>query len=496
MAQAQNTSIDAVSGLQPLSYLNQNQPATVLFVRQSRPPTTNDRNYKFGTLWLDTEANEVFVFINTKANEAIWVLIGGMGGFPITPFVVGKVGDGGYQTIQSALDAARDAGGGLVYVQPNAYTENLTFYDKVNVASLITIESDVVIIIGTHTPAEVGAFSIRGCSLTGTAAILTSTTDGFANISFEECFFSVTDGFVCDLVNWTGDITMKGCDNNSTDDGVFNNTGGARFFSENSELGQGVTRTFTVNGSVRMDTTEISCLVNISGGQNLLERTLFARKVTFSGTATVEALFSGFLSGSTIAITATSSNPIVLSNCLIDALVGTPAIEGTSTVTLANVTFSENNVLESTLTLSDRPEVKSGSFRTVTANQNSEIELKGTTISAVGLNATIDLNITPKSGGNVVINPGAIVLDSVGGGIQIKEGLNARMGIALLINGIVVVNNNTVSNTTRIFLTHQSLSGAFGAVAVSARTAGVSFQILSLSAADNGIVAWMMIEPA
>ena len=495
MAQAQNTSIDAVSGLQPLSYLNQNQPATVLFVRQSRPPTTNDKNYKFGTLWLDTEANEVFVLINVKANAAIWVLIGGLGAFPITPFVVGKIGDGGFQTIQSAMNAAQDAGGGLVYIQPNTYTENLTFFDKVSLASIIDVDSSPVIIIGTHTPATSGAFSIRGCTLDGTAAILNSTAAGSANISFEECFFSVTDGFICDLVNWTGDITIKECDNNSANDGIFNNTGGSRFFSKNSVIGQGVNRVFTMNGNVRMDTTQISCGMSLSGGQNLLDHSLFVREVTFSGTASVIVLFCAFNEVSLPAITATSSNIITLINCSVDTA-NSPAIDGTSTVELADVTFVKNNDLASTLTLSGTPEVKSGSFATVVASQNTGMKLADTTISAVGLNSFINLTIAPKGGGDVKINPGSVVIETVGNGLQIKEGVNARMGIATLANGTVIVNNNTVTNNTRIFLTHQSLSGAFGAVGISARSAGFNFQIQSLSGADNGVVAWMMVEPA
>lgn len=54
------------------------------------------------------------------------------GGYPITPFVVGPVGKAGYQTIQSAINAANTAGGGIVYIQPGTYTENLILQPKVN----------------------------------------------------------------------------------------------------------------------------------------------------------------------------------------------------------------------------------------------------------------------------------------------------------------------------------------------------------------------------
>ncbi len=76
MAQAQNVSANAVSGIQPLSYLNQNQPSSVLFVRQKRAPTTNDRRFKFGTLWLDTNGNTVYALVNIANNAAFWSLLG------------------------------------------------------------------------------------------------------------------------------------------------------------------------------------------------------------------------------------------------------------------------------------------------------------------------------------------------------------------------------------------------------------------------------------
>ncbi len=76
MAQAQNTTSDAVSALQPLSYLNSNQPATVLFTSSAGSPQTTDRRFKLGTLWLDTSTTAVYSLVSVAANSANWSLLG------------------------------------------------------------------------------------------------------------------------------------------------------------------------------------------------------------------------------------------------------------------------------------------------------------------------------------------------------------------------------------------------------------------------------------
>ncbi len=77
MAQAQNVSSNAVSGLNPLSYLGSNQPANVLIVtsRTNRFPFKNDKNYQLGTLWV-VDGAAIFAFLGLLNNEARWELLG------------------------------------------------------------------------------------------------------------------------------------------------------------------------------------------------------------------------------------------------------------------------------------------------------------------------------------------------------------------------------------------------------------------------------------
>lgn len=92
---------------------------------------------------------------------------------------------------------------------------------------------------------------------------------------------------------------------------------------------------------------------------------------------------------------------------------------------------------------------------------------------------------------------GNFQINNVGGGLQIKEGSNAKMGVCTLVLGTCTVSNTAVTANSRIWLTHQNLSTITVPVglAISARSAGVSFTILSGNLTDTSVIAWQMIEP-
>lgn len=91
---------------------------------------------------------------------------------------------------------------------------------------------------------------------------------------------------------------------------------------------------------------------------------------------------------------------------------------------------------------------------------------------------------------------GDLVLGTVGEGVRIKEGTNARMGVATLVAGTVTVNTTAVTASSRVMLTGQNSSGTHGELTVSARTAGTSFTITSSNGADTRSVGWIIFEPA
>jgi hypothetical protein len=93
---------------------------------------------------------------------------------------------------------------------------------------------------------------------------------------------------------------------------------------------------------------------------------------------------------------------------------------------------------------------------------------------------------------------GNIVAALAGAGYLVKEGSNAKMGVATLVGGTVTVSTTKVTASSRIQLTTQALGTVTApkAIAVTARTAGTSFTITSADATDTSTVAWLIMEPA
>lgn len=102
------------------------------------------------------------------------------------------------------------------------------------------------------------------------------------------------------------------------------------------------------------------------------------------------------------------------------------------------------------------------------------------------------------TGTAVTQTPGSVAVTTVGRGVRIKEGTNAKQGVATLVAGTVTVANTSVTASSRIFLTVQSLGTVTApkTVAVTARTAGTSFTITSADATDTSVVAYEIFESA
>jgi hypothetical protein len=87
-----------------------------------------------------------------------------------------------------------------------------------------------------------------------------------------------------------------------------------------------------------------------------------------------------------------------------------------------------------------------------------------------------------------------LAINSVGGGLQIKEGANAKMGTAVLVAGTVTVNTTKAGAGTRIFLTTLTPGGTPGFLRVSAIVNGTSFTITSSSGTDTSTVSWLILD--
>lgn len=277
----------------------------------------------------------------------------GLGRFPITPYVVGPSGQAGYQTIQSAINAANAAGGGMVYVQPGTYTENLTFFDNIQVVSIEYVNAPHTIIVGLHTPPLTGEIAIRGIVLQSATHIFSSNSAGSSTISILECTFNITNGYIFNLPNWTGTgFNINDCGELSTNNGVVNNSGGAGFFSNNCQIGAGSANTFTANGSVRLDLTFLNCPAAISASFLFINFALFGFTLTLSGTVFGNIFLGDFFPASGPAIIMNSSGNINLFQTTINSS-NNPAIAGTGigTLKISDVIFLDNANTAGTLTL-------------------------------------------------------------------------------------------------------------------------------------------------
>lgn len=67
----------SVSGQNNLSYLNQESEVTPIVVRAQRVPTTADRRYKIGTMWIDRKNDASYQLTNVLGGNATWIKLGG-----------------------------------------------------------------------------------------------------------------------------------------------------------------------------------------------------------------------------------------------------------------------------------------------------------------------------------------------------------------------------------------------------------------------------------
>lgn len=108
-----------------------------------------------------------------------------------------------------------------------------------------------------------------------------------------------------------------------------------------------------------------------------------------------------------------------------------------------------------------------------------------------------DVKLSRTAANQLSLTTADFRIASVGRGVRIAEGTNAKMGVVTLAGGAATVANTSVTASSRIFLTGQDDNGGTpGSLRVSARVVGTSFTITSSSASDISIVAWEIKEPA
>jgi len=277
------------------------------------------------------------------------------GGNFISQYVVATDGTAPYTTIQAAIDDATLAGGAhVIWIQPGTYTEDL------NITSSITFMSidGAATIVGVHTPPTTGTVTFDGFVLVSATDILNSSAAGVTTFNVNNSFIVITNGYIFNLPNWSGELLMDNCGEASTEDGVVNNiTGSSSIKFLNVEMGAG-SKTMELNGDaagfLRFDTVNVNCPVNMLGDGDLFLQNgvKFANTVTIGGTLSGFAIDTNFRGGASQALTYNSSGNFSISNGEIQST-NNPAIGGTGsgTLTLTSVAFPDDNNLAATLTV-------------------------------------------------------------------------------------------------------------------------------------------------
>ena len=255
-----------------------------------------------------------------------------------------------YQTIQSAINAANAAGGNAtIFIRSGTYTENLTLYSTVNLEGA---EASTTIITGVHTPPNAGSTTFSRIGFVSASDVINSAAAGTTTFKFARCNFSITNGYVLNVANWTGAILMKYCNEGaSTTNGIINNTGTSQVDLINNTIGAGTAKSLTVNGAVTIFNNRIGCPIALSGnatsvfdGGCALQGT-----VTVTGNANLTIANSRIVTGVATALVASSTLPVLLSNVSINTT-NAIAINGTGSVSFAEATFPQSNVVAGTVT--------------------------------------------------------------------------------------------------------------------------------------------------
>ena len=391
-------------------------------------------------------------------------------GFPITPFVVGPVGEAGYQTIQSAITAANAAGGGLVFIQKGTYTENLTLFSGVDLLGSSNIDTTIV---GVHTPPTSGSLSIQGLALSSATHILSSAAAGTTELLIYACFITATNGYLFNLLNWTGNLVVDTCGSNGANDGIVSNTAGALVKITNATMGGGTGNTCTMSGAIEFNDVDVQCPVNLVTGAVMTSSDCeYFRTLTLSNNSTFTSFGDYFNTGATPAITMSSSGNSSISMALISSS-NNPAITGAGagTLTLGDITFSSNSSTAGTLTLAYHS-------------------------SRLGPTA-VNGNLTFSNSGNKILSTSVATTTTAGAN---------SFGSVTLVGGTATVSTTAVTANSLIYIWRQSI-GATGAAALGQLTVGTivaatSFVInavqaanaTALQATDVSVIGWMIVN--
>jgi hypothetical protein len=330
--------------------------------------------------------------------------------FPITPFVVGPVGQAGYQTVAAGVAAAVAAGGAqVVWLQPGTYAENITLPAGIHITgSLGNNLNPTATIDGTVTYSAAGTAALSSIGLltngtfciavTGSAASILNVTNCYIN-----CLSSTGISFTSS--SSSAQLVLKDCDGN-----IILST--ASLFSMSSpgtlriarckftNTGNSTTANTVSAGTFNKEYNILNLPLSISGSavvnaeyNQVDSSAINLTGVTLSGTCTYNGRYNSYLCGSASCISVGAGCTFNSSDSVFNCT-ATNAIAGAGSAVLGCSTFIGSAGIQNTLTSSGVAGFLPGAFGTtgqVLTSNGADVVPTFQTLSGLGAFTSINI---------------------------------------------------------------------------------------------------------
>lgn len=198
------------------------------------------------------------------------------------------------------------------------------------------------------------------------------------------------------------------------------------------------------------------------------------------------------------AVTIGTANGLSLSTQILSLAASTDSVPGA--LTAADHTtytgYAASIALKAPLaspTFTGTPSLPTGTTGVTQAALDSTTKLATTAFVTTAGNLKAPL-ASPSFTGDVNSSTGNVLISTLGKGLQVKTGVNSKIGTAVLVAGTKTVTNTSITANSLVFITSQADGGTPAAVRITAKVVGASFTITSLNVLDTSTVAWMIVE--
>lgn len=100
---------------------------------------------------------------------------------------------------------------------------------------------------------------------------------------------------------------------------------------------------------------------------------------------------------------------------------------------------------------------------------------------------------SPTFTGDINSSTGNLLISTIGKGLQVKTGANAKIGTATLVGGTITVANTSVTANSKIFFSVSAAGGTQGFLRYT-KIAATSFTVTSTTVLDTSTLDWCIVE--